>query len=249
MPPKPRAKLPSTGRPGGGVPRPTLLLALGGAAVVAVAVIVVSLVFSGGGKNKTAPPSNIDADVSAVAGLPQHGLVLGNMLARVTLTEYVDTSCPICQDYVVNTFPGITQNYVLPGKVKIEARVLAFVGPSSPFGRELLLAAAKQNRAWQLAELVYHNQGNETTDWLTTDVARALAAKIPGLNVDKLLTDASSTAVKQEAAAMDAEAQSDGVTGTPTFVLTTADGKRHLLGAGNPGYQAFQGTFAKALAG
>ncbi len=230
------------------MPRRTLLLAFGGAAVVAIVAIVLSVLLSGGGKKKAAP-TPVDADISAVAGIAQHGLVLGNTLARVTLTEYIDTSCPVCQEYVLNTFPLITQNYVRSGKVKIEARVLAFVGPSSGRGRELLLAAAKQNKAWQLAELIYHNQGNETTTWLTDDVARTLAVEIPGLDVDKLFADAKSSAVTNEAAQMDAEAQSDGASGTPTFALTTPDGVRHLLGAGNPGLRPFQNAFDRALAG
>jgi protein-disulfide isomerase len=225
------------------------VLALAGAAALAAIAIVLSVVLSNGSKKATPPPTAVDGDVSAVVGIPQHGLTLGNQLARVTLTEYIDTSCPICEDYVLGTFPGITQSYVRTGKVKVEARVLAFVGPSSTRGRQLLLAAAKQNKAWQFAELVYHNQGDETTDWLTDAVARSFAAKISGLNVQQLITDADSASVQAEASQMDAEAQSDGVRATPTFVLTTPDGTRHLLGAGSPGIEPFRQAFAKALAG
>jgi hypothetical protein len=46
---------------------------------------------------------------------------------------------------------------------------------------------------------------------------------------------------------MDAEASDDQVGGTPTFVLTTPDGKRHLLGSGNPGLQPFQKALNRAL--
>ncbi len=210
---------------------------------------MLSIVLSGGSKNVATTPTDVDADVSAVIGIPQHGLVLGNPLAKVTLTEYIDSSCPICKDYVLTTFPGISQAYVQTGKVKIEARVLAFVGPSSGRGRQLLLAAAKQNKAFQLAELVYHNQGDETTDWLTDAVARTFAARISGLDVQRLFTDADSASVQAEAARMDAEADSDHVGGTPTFVLTTPDGTRHLLGSGSPGIEPFRRAFAKALAG
>ncbi len=224
------------------------MLALGGAAALAVVAIVLSVVLSGGGK-KSSVPATIDTDVSAVAGIPEHGLVLGNPLARVTLTEYLDTSCPICRDYVLDTFPTVSQSYVRTGKVKIEARVLDFVGPSSPYGRRLVLAAAKQNKAWQLVELIYHNQGDESKDWLTEDYARVLAAKIPGLDAQKLLDDASSASVASQGRRMDDEASRDQVRGTPTFVLTTPDGRRHLLGAGNPGIQPFRSALDRALAG
>lgn len=221
---------------------------LGGAAAVAVVAIVLSVVLSSGGKN-TSTPATVDPNTSAVNGIPQHGLVLGNPLARVTLTEYIDTSCPICRDYVVNTFPTLSRKYVRTGKVKVEARVLAFVGPSSPRGRQLLLAAAKQNKAWQLSELIYHNQGDERKDWLTESFAHTLARNVPGLDVAKLFRDASTDAVASEARQMDAEGQSDQINGTPTFVLTTPDGTRHLLGSGSPGAQPFEAALDRALAG
>jgi protein-disulfide isomerase len=228
------------------VPRRTLLLVLGGAVVLAALAIGLSLALSGGGKKKPTAAS-VDADISAVAGVQEHGLVLGNPLARVTLTEYIDISCPICQDYVVNTFPQIVQRYVRSGKVKVEARVLDFLGPSSPRGRQLVLAAGEQNRAWQMIELLYHNQGDERDEWLTQDLAQALAAKVPGLDSAKLFDDASSSAVAQQATQMDVEGRQDQIQGTPTFVLTTPDGKRHLLGAGNPGLSAFESAFDRAL--
>ena len=243
MPPKPKARIPQTGRTA--VPKQTLVLALGGAAVLAAVAVILSVVLSGGGKKHV----TVDGDISAVAGIQQHGLVLGSPLARVTLTEYIDTSCPVCRDYVLNTFPAISQEYVRAGKVKVEARVIAFVGPSSERGRQLVLAAALQNKAWQLTELIYHNQGDEKTKWLADDLVRALAAKIPGLDVSKLFADSVTQAVKDEAVQMDSEAQSDGVGGTPTFVLTTPDGKRHLLGAGSPGTEQFRTRLDKALAG
>jgi protein-disulfide isomerase len=219
---------------------------LGGGAVLVAAVVAVVLVvtLTGGGKSK---PPVVTVDLSAVGGIPQNGLVLGNPLARVTLTEYVDTSCPICQDYVLNTFPTLSAKYVKTGKVKIEARVVAFVGPSSSRGRQLVLAAAHQNKAWQLLELLYQNQGNETQSWLTDSLARAIAAKIPGLDVARLFKDADSGAVIAKEAALDSEMKNDQISGTPTFLLTTPDGKRHFLATGSQPASAFENVFDRAL--
>ena len=251
MPPKPKPKaaprVPTPGR--SGIPRRTLVIALAVGAVVAIVAIVLSLVLSGGNSKHASTTPVVNADISAVTGIPQHGLVLGNTLARTTLTEFLDTSCPICRNFTLETFPALSQEYIRTGKTKIEAQPLAFVGPSSERGRALVLAAAMQNKAWQLLELIYHNQGDETQDWLTDDVVRALAAKIAGLDVEKLLADADSQAVADQAAQIDADAQADGINGTPTFVLTTPDGKRHLLGSGNPGIDPFRTALDKALAG
>ena len=130
----------------------------------------------------------------------------------------------------------------------MQLRLVDFVGVSSPRGRALVLAAAQQNKAWQLLDLLYQNQGDETQDWLTDDFARAIAAKVPGLDVDKLFADADSSAVASAAASMDSEAQDAGVRGTPTFFLTTPDGKVHLLTEGTAPASAFAEKLDQALA-
>lgn len=248
MPPKPRpnrVELPGSNR------RPsTRLLAglLAAAAVVTAGAIALSLTL-GGGHKTSSPATVVDGSEALVDGIPQHGLVLGNPEAKITLTEYIDTSCPVCKDYVLTTFPTVVRRYVRPGKVQVEARLMAFVGPSSTTGRTLLLAAAMQDKAWQLEQLIYQNQGDETMAWLTDDYAQALAAKVPGLNLDTLLADTSSESVQVDAAKADAQAQADNVSGTPTFVLTTKDGKRHLLGSGNPGVAPMVNALDHALAG
>ena len=224
---------------------PKVLLGAAGVLVGAAVAIALALTLTGKGTSKA--PTAVTADLAPITGIQQHGLLLGNPLARVTLTEYVDTSCPICREYVLSTFPSVATQYVRTGKVKIEARLVSFVGPSSPRGRDLVLAAARQNKAWSMLELLYQNQGNETQSWLTDSLARRLGARIPGLDVDKLIRDASGNAVASEASRMDQLMQTDGVSATPTFVLTTVDGKRHLLGAGNFPPSTFASTFDRAL--
>jgi protein-disulfide isomerase len=236
------------------VPRPPkqndkrrrLLIAVAAALVVAAALIGASLAFRGG---SSPTPTTVVGDTSVVDGIPQSGRTLGSPKARVTLTEYIDTSCPVCKDYVLSTFPTITKDYVRTGKVKVEMQPLAFVGPSSNSGRNLVLAATLQDKGWQLLEVLYHNQGDEKSDWLTDAYARKLAASVPGLDVDRLFQDATGTTVSDEAAKADADAQAIQLKGTPTFVLTTPDGKRHLLGAGSAPASSFAKAFDKALQG
>lgn len=253
MPPKQRPnRVPSPGQ--SRRPSRSVLLALVAAAViVAVGAIALSLTVGRGKKAPTnastgSAPTIAASSLGVVDGIPQHGLVLGSPKAKVTLTEYIDTSCPVCKDYALTTFPSIVKTYVRPGKVKIESRVVAFVDPPrSKLGRQLLLAAARQNKAWQLSEVLYQNQGQEGTAWLTDSYARKLAAKVPDLDVEKLFTDAASASVQDEATTTDSQAQADGVRATPTFLLTTRDGVRHMLGAGNPGFPAFAKVLDRAL--
>ena len=103
-----------------------LLAALGVSAVLVAAGIAVSA--SGGAKHAAppAPPAS-----ATFRGVPEHGGVLGDPRAPLTLTEYVDLQCPICAEASKQTLPWLVKNYVRTGKAKLELRTLHFIGPDS----------------------------------------------------------------------------------------------------------------------
>ena len=68
-------------------------------------------------------------------GIPQHGNVLGYASAPVTMVEYVDLQCPYCRAFETEVMPTMIRRYVRTGKLKVEARPLAFIGPDSERGR------------------------------------------------------------------------------------------------------------------
>ena len=83
-------------------------------------------------------------------GIPQNGLTLGTPKAPVTMVEYIDLQCPICQQFETQVMPDIITKYVRTGKVKVEARVLDFIGPDSSRGRNAMIAAATAEQGVQL---------------------------------------------------------------------------------------------------
>jgi protein-disulfide isomerase len=205
---------------------------IGGAAAGAVIALVVVLivVFAGGGSSKT--PKGVPTVGSIAAGLPgapevdqyfkgipQKGLTLGSPFAKATMVEYIDLQCPFCQQFELQVLPDILTKYVRTGKLKIEARVLDFIGPDSNRGRKAMIAAGLQNRAFNYGEVLYFNQGTENTGWLNEDMVASAAASIPGLNVPKLLADRNSSAVAKVASTIDAEALNDKVAETPTLLV------------------------------
>ncbi|MGZ8716169.1 MAG: DsbA family protein, partial [Gaiellaceae bacterium] len=208
---------------------PRVLIGAGAAAAVIAVVVVLIVVFTGGGPST---PKNVPKVGSIAAGLPgsrevdrdfkgipQKGMTLGSDFAKVTMVEYVDLQCPFCQQFDTEVLPSIITKYVKTGKVKIELRVLDFIGPDSSRGRKAMLAAGNQNRAFNYAEILYFNQGTENTGWLSDDMVASAAASIPGLDVPKLLADRNSSAVAKLASDADAQALSDKVTSTPTLLV------------------------------
>ena len=85
-------------------------------------------------------------------------------------------------------------------------------------------AAAQQDRLWNFVDLVYLNQGEENSGYVTPAYLRGLLAAVPGLNVGHAL-DASRTA-----AAADALTQANGlaaqygVDATPSFLIGRTGG-------------------------
>jgi protein-disulfide isomerase len=221
-----RAAPPPVHRPGGRrQASPRVLLAALAVAVVAAVGITLGIVLSGGSKQTAVPARGSltnalpgAADVQRLLrGVPQHGTVLGSPSAPVTLVEYIDLQCPICREFETQAMPTLIPRYVRTGKVKVEARPIAFIGPDSERGRAAALAAAEQNRLFDYTQLLYVNQGPENSGWLTDQLVGAAAASIPGLDVRRLLTDRNSAAVKAQERAIDQQASSAGVRGTPTI--------------------------------
>jgi protein-disulfide isomerase len=152
-------------------------------------------------------------------GVPQHDTVLGAPSAPVTMVEYIDLQCPFCRDFEAQALPTLISRYVRKGTLKVEARIIAFIGPDSQRGRAAAIAAGSQNKLFNFVQLLYLNQGDENSGWLDDELVEAAAASIPGLNVPQLLDQRASAAVSDEANSLDAEATADDIEETPTILV------------------------------
>ena len=171
---------------------------------------------------------------SLLSGIPQQGNVLGRPTAPVTMVEYVDLQCPFCQQFETSTLPTIVRRYVRTGKLRIVARPIAFIGPDSKRGRDAALAAGRQGKLFQFAQLLYVNQGDENTGWLDDAMVKSAASSIPGLDVTKLLADRSSSAVRDDEHAIDAESSADAVHSTPTILVGRTGSKPKVVNLTSP---------------
>lgn len=212
-----------------------MLAAAAGVVALVIVAIVLAVALTGGKKSSVGSlPVNGSltgglpdaADVnSLLKGIPQRGLTLGSQFAPVTMVEYIDPQCPICQEFETSVMPDIVKRYVRPGKVKVEARVLAFIGPDSSRGRDAIIAGGMQNKGFNLTQLLYDNQGTENTGWLDDAIVAQAAKSIPGLNPKRLFDTRTSSAVKSQAETYDAQATEQGVKGTPTLFVGKSEGQ------------------------
>src|SRR4051794_5013679 len=136
----------SQGMPRGRQANPRVLIGAGAAAAVIAVVVVLIVVFTGGGSST---PTITQTNGSAAAGLPgateaaalykgipQTGLKLGSPKAPVQMVMYIDLQCPICQSYETTVMPTIVAQYIRTGKVRLEIKPWAFLGPDSTRGQK-----------------------------------------------------------------------------------------------------------------
>lgn len=220
---------PPVGKGGGGLPRAWLYGGIGGiAAVVAIVLVLASVL---GGDDDSAPSAGVDGTATArlLDGVAQDGLWLGDPAAPVIMYEFIDMQCPFCQKASTNVLPELIADYVRPGKVRIQLRGLAFIGPDSEKAMRAVIAAGFQERAWHVEHLLYEHQGGENDGWVTDRLLRDVGAAVAGLDVEKMLADMDSDAVDEELGASAGEAQAGGIRSTPSFLAAKAGGKLSVV--------------------
>jgi protein-disulfide isomerase len=212
-------------RSGARLSRRTVVIAFGIAIAAAAVLVVAALLLRNDGSTRATSAT----PVVDLKGIPQSGSVLGSPSAKVTLIEYADPQCPGCRLYTETIFPTVVDEYVRPGKVATEFRGFPFIGEDSVTGYRYLLAAGRQDKLWSLAVAFYRNQGDENSGWLTEDLVRRLAAEIPGLDVQRLLSDAQRADIVAQASSAGAKAAAAGIQGTPTFLVKIGDSTPYLI--------------------
>src|SRR4051794_31179434 len=134
---------------------------LGGLAGLALVVVVVAVVVSGGSSSKTPSKAKAASVTALFAGVPQKGFVLGSPKAPVTVEEFLDPQCPFCAQFSREALPTVIRDQVRTGRIRLVMRPQAFIGQDSVVAARAVAAAARQDHAWTLLDLIYANQGPE----------------------------------------------------------------------------------------
>ncbi len=197
------------------------LLQIGSAAVfLAIVVVAVLIVVSA---NETSGGDTSLEDVGLVKrelqGIPQSGLVLGDPQAKVTLLEFGDLQCPVCKGFSEEIIPEVIDSKVRSGEAKIEFRNYTIISQESVPAGAGAIAAGKQGRGWTFIELFYRNQGLEASGYVTDEFLAEIAKGAGVPDIDRWNKDRKSSATLAEVKRTTEEAQTLGLTGTPSFAV------------------------------
>jgi protein-disulfide isomerase len=258
----------SKGAPGARQASPRVL-AIAGIVVLVIVAAVLAVVFatksSGGGNLAKDVPAQGSAswknalpgatDVRKLfAGIPQQGLFLGSSTAPATLTEFIDLQCPLCQQFETQQFPTIVTKYVKTGKLKIRMEPWSILDrpgtpPDSNRGQAATIAASLQNRAFQFASMLYLNQGQEDSGWLTDQMINLAAASVDGMQVSQVLGKMGSSGVQSIVKGVDQRAATAGFNATPTLLLNKKGKPAHVVSVGVPTLSTLESQIDAAVSG
>lgn len=171
---------------------------------------------------------------------------VGAATAPVVIELYADFQCPACQLFATERMPRLLNDYVRTGKVRVEAKDIAFLGTGNP-DESLELAAgarcaAEQDRYWTFHDLVFWNQGRENRGDHDTAFIQQVA---DAARLDRAAFDACFARgdVRAPIKATTSQAAAIGINSTPTLVI---NGQR-LVGV--PAYADLASLIDRLVAG
>lgn len=215
--------------------RRRLLQVASAAAFLALAGVLVLIVVNSseteGGDTRL---EGVAAVKGELRGIPREGLVLGRPQARVTLYEYGDLQCPVCKAFAEGVVPDVIEAKVRGGEAKIEFRNFTIISEESVPAAAAAIAAGEQGRGWEFVDLFYANQGLEASGYVTDEFLTEIARAAGIGDIARWNEQRESQAVLRQVQRESEEAQSLGLTGTPSFAVSgpATEGKEVL---GTPG--------------
>jgi protein-disulfide isomerase len=194
--------------------------------------------------------SGADKDNTSGSSIPTNH-VLGKLDSKVTLLEYGDYQCPVCENYSA-VVKQVQQKYNDTIKFQFRNLPLSQVHPNAFAAARTAEAADMQGKYWEMHEALYDPANWQ--DWTTASSTNKLFetyAKQLGMDVTKFKKDFASMAVNRKINAdMDAYNKTKQQLATPTFFINgkyVANTKLVDSTTGQPSVEAFSQQIDEAL--
>jgi protein-disulfide isomerase len=171
----------------------------------------------------------------------------GSATAPVTVIDFSDVQCSLCDRFVKATEPQINSTYVQAGKVALVFEHLPNRGFDSLPAAIAAQCTNDQGKFWQYHNLLYKNQGPIDSGWANKDNLKKFASQIPGLDIQKFNSCFDSQQYKSLVASDLALAHSLGFTQTPSFIVVKNDGSNPQKVEGPQPFPEFKAVIDKEL--
>jgi hypothetical protein len=166
-------------------------------------------------------------EAALFAGIPQHGVVLGQPTAPVTLQVFVDLEDVDGTHWFDAMLPPILERFVRTNVVRLEFHSFKTNTLNRrPFYVQQVaaLAAGAQNMLWNYAATFFDEQGTMFTNYVTEKFVTDIAEHIPGLNLTEWERSRTIAMAKIVAADINT-ARRIGFHDTPAFRIGLTGGK------------------------
>jgi protein-disulfide isomerase len=212
-------------------------LGFGGVLAAAIIVAVAIVISQSGGGSSGGSATHVASKAliqKQLAGIPQHGTVLGDPKAKTTIVEFGDPQCPVCKAFSEQVAPQLIAGPVRSGAADYEFRPWLIIGPQSKPAAEAALAAGEQGRFWNYIELFYRNQGQENSGYVTDDFMTAIAKGAGVPDISKWDSGRGSSKWPPELASINSQANQLGFTGTPSVYVQGPKGRKVFTNVPTP---------------
>ncbi len=205
--------------------------------IVAVAIGAFAVYGFAGRSPGTQPTSTANSQLAYLQITPLTP-VLGSKNASVTIFEFGDFQCPSCDYWFKTQEKQIVHNLVDTGKAKLVWRDFVIYGTDSVSAAQAAYSANEQGRFWDYHDVLYSNQQAPYSGWASYNNLVIFAQNL-GLNMTHFNQSFNSGKYVSLIKSNIADANSLGISGTPTFFVVGQHGQIVTIQGPQP-YSVFQ---------
>ena len=171
----------------------------------------------------------------------------GNISAPLTVIDFSDFQCYLCNRYIKNTEPLLNETYIQSGKVALVFKHLPNRGFDSMGAALSAQCTNDQGKFWQFHNLLYGNQKQIDSGWVSKENLKKFSFLIHGIDIQKFdscLDTAKYKAFVQNDVKL---ALSFGFKEIPSFIIVNNDGSNPEFLQGALPFPSFEAVIDKKL--
>jgi protein-disulfide isomerase len=172
---------------------------------------------------------------------------VGNVSAPITIIDFSDFQCFLCNRFVKNTEPLINQTYIQKGKVALVFGYLPNRGLDSMGAALAAQCTNDQGKFWQFHNLLYSNQKAIDSGWVSKENLKNFASQIPGLDIKQFNTCFDNEKYKSFVQNDIDLALSFGFRETPSFIVENNNGSNPEMLSGALPFESFKAVIDKKI--